>query len=584
MNNRKEKILLIVIFLIFTVIVFRLLQLQVIRGETYGKLADQNRVRIIKIPSPRGIIYDRNGIPLVENIPTFNLSWSPEYVESINFDLLSKIINIPIEELEKKAQKKSESLYLPIRIKDDLTFKEVAMLEARKHELPGLIIDIEMKRNYIYGKATAHLIGYLGKVTDDHIKTNPSYKDLPSYFKVGQTGLEYKYDNILRGIPGEKIVEVDALGRELRLIRETQPVKGEDLHLTIDIILQQAAYKVMDNYSGAFVAIKPDSGEILALVSTPSFDPNMFIEAVPAKYWSTLISDPKKPLINKTINGVYPPGSTFKIIPALAGLEENIIGPDQILVNCHGGLTFGKWTFGCWRKDGHGPVNLKKALAESCDVYFYELGKLLGIKRISKYASSFGLGSTTGFSSDEKLGLIPDEDWKRKITKHPWYLGDTFNTSIGQGFLKVTPIQMALSMAVIVNGGKRYKLNIIKDMQPQFENLGFKDKNLEIIKDALIATVNEPGGTAFQARSEFVKFGGKTGTVQVVSKKIKEKISNKNFEHHAWFIGFSPPKSPEIAFSVLIEHGGGGGAVAAPVAKNILEEYAIKKRQLNVKN
>lgn len=580
----KDYIFAGVIFLIFITILLRLWQLQILNTEKYKKLAEQNRIRIIKIPAPRGIIYDRNGIPLVENIPSFAASISPEYTDKVDINLLAKILNLSTEEIQKKFQKKSESIYMPIRIKEDLTFKEVAMLEARRSELPGLIIETEIKRHYPFGLATAHLLGYLGKITEEQIKNNPQYKNLPSYFMVGQTGLEKIFDDKLRGIPGEKIVEVDALGRELRLIKESPPVKGEDIYLTIDMLLQEAAFHAFEGKEGAFVALKPDTGEILALFSSPSFDPNMFVEGVKGDYWKELINNPKNPLLNRTIQGVYAPGSTFKIITALAGLEEGVITPDKVLVNCTGGISFGKWTFGCWKKGGHGPVNLKRALVESCDVYFYELGRILGIKKIHKYATLLGLGSPTGFNSDEKSGLVPDEEWKRNVKKTSWFLGDTFNTAIGQGFLKVTPLQMARVMAIIINGGIKITPYIIKGTNPHKENLNFDPKNLEIIKDALSQVVNAPNGTASAARSYMIQFGGKTGTVQVVSKKLKQKVSYKNIEHHAWFIGFAPTDKPEMAFSVIVEHGGSGGGVAAPVAKNILEGYILKKRQLNVKN
>ncbi len=580
----KDRIFIFFIFLIFLIVTLRLLHLQIFKGEHFSKLSEQNRIRIIKIPAPRGIIYDRNGIPLVENIPSFSVSISAEYAEIVNLNTISKILNISEKELEKKLQKKTDSQFIPIRIKENISFKEIAMLEARRTEIPGLIIDIDMKRHYIYDKSISHLLGYLGKVTEEQIKNNPSLKDLPPYFRIGQTGLEYKYDDLLRGKAGEKIVEVDALGRELRLIREVPPVKGEDIYLTIDAFLQETAYKALENQNGAFVALKPETGEILAMVSTPSFDPNMFVEGVPAKYWAELINNPRNPLLNKAIQGLYPPGSTFKIITALAGLEEGLISADKMLVNCRGGINLGKWTFGCWKKEGHGNVSIKKALAESCDVYFYELGKILGIGRISDYAKKLGLGEITGFILEEKSGLIPDENWKIKTLKTSWYLGDTFNTSIGQGFLKVTPLQMAMVMATFVNGGIKYKPYILRDIKPEGVNLGLNNRNLEIIKEALDSVVNEPTGTASGAKSSLIKFGGKTGTVQVVSKTVREKLYRKNIEHHAWFIGFAPVNKPEIAFSVIVEHGGGGGAVAAPVAKNSLEGYIIKKRQLNVKN
>ncbi|MDI6865701.1 penicillin-binding protein 2 [Thermodesulfovibrio yellowstonii] len=580
----KNRIFIGIIFLIFIIILLRLWQLQILNTEKYKKLAEQNRIRIIKIPAPRGIIYDRNGIPLVENIPSFAALISPEYIDKVDVNLLAKILNISTEDLQKKFKKKSESIYMPIRIKEDLTFKEIAMLEARRSEIPGLIIETEIKRYYPFGPATAHLLGYLGKITEQQIKNNPQYQNLPSYFLVGQTGLEKIFDDKLIGIPGEKIIEVDALGRELRLIKEAPPVKGEDIYLTIDALLQEAAYKAFEGHAGAFVALKPDTGEILSLLSSPSFDPNIFVEGVSGTYWNELINNSQNPLLNRAIQGLYAPGSTFKIITAIAGLEEGVVTPDRILANCTGGISFGTWTFGCWKKEGHGPVNLIRALIESCDVYFYELGRILGIGKIYKYATLLGLGNSTGFSSEEKSGLVPDEEWKKKIKKTSWFLGDTFNTAIGQGFLKVTPLQMANVMATMVNGGTKITPYIIRGTEPYKENLNLNPKNLEIIKDALSGVVNEPNGTASSARSYMIKFGGKTGTVQVVSKKLKEKVSYKNIGHHAWFIGFAPVEKPEIAFSVIVEHGGSGGAVAAPVAKNILEGYILKKRQLNVKN
>lgn len=582
--ERKNKIFIVIILIIFIIILMRLWQLQILNTEKYKKLSESNRIRIIKIPAPRGIIYDRNGIPLVENISSFSVSVSYEYIDRLNLELLSKILNISEEELKKRIEKKPESIYMPVRIKDNLTFKEIAMLEARSSELPGLIIETEMKRHYPFGFATSHLLGYLGKITEQQLRNDPSYKNLPPYFLVGQTGVEKIFDDKLRGTPGEKIIEVDALGKELRLIKETPPLKGEDIYLTIDVLLQESAYRALAGFTGAFVALKPDTGEILAMVSSPSFDPDKFIEGINLDYWNELINNSKNPLLNRPIQGLYSPGSSFKIITAIAGLEEKVITPDKVLVNCTGEINLGRWTFGCWRKGGHGPVNLRRAIVESCDVYFYELGRILGIKKIHKYATLLGLGSPTGLNSDEKSGLVPDEEWKKNVKKASWFLGDTFNTAIGQGFLKVTPLQMARVMATIVNGGIKINPYIIRGTETKKENLGFNPENLEIIRDALSAVVNEPNGTAFGAHSYMIKFGGKTGTAQVISKKIKKKVSYKEFEHHAWFVGFAPVDKPEIAFSVIIEHGGSGGAVAVPVAKNVLEGYILKKRQLNVKN
>lgn len=581
----KERLFSLIIILIFIILTLRLWQIQIIEADKYKKLSEQNRIRIIKIPAPRGIIYDRNGIPLVENTTSFSVSVSYDYVDRINTEILSKILNIPEEELKIKLEKKPESIYLPVKIKQDLTLKEIAMLEARKTELPGIIIETDIKRSYPFSQSTSHLLGYLGKVTEEQISKDPSLREIPSYFMIGQTGIEKIYDEKLRGIPGEKIVEVDALGRELRLIKETQPIKGEDIYLTIDILMQESAYQFLEGKEGAFVAVKAETGEVLAMVSTPSFDSNRFAEGISLEYWSELTNNSQNPLLNRTIHGLYAPGSTFKIITALAGLEEDMVTPERVLVNCTGGINFGKWTFGCWRKGGHGGVNLRRAIVESCDVYFYELGRILGIKRLHKYATLVGLGSPTGLKFfDEKSGLVPNEDWKKNIHKTEWFLGDTFNTAIGQGYLKVTPLQMAMVIASIVNGGIKNTPYIIKGEKFTSENLNFKKKNIEFIKNALSGVVNEPTGTAFSAHSSLVNFGGKTGTVQVVSKKIKEKFASKRLEHHAWFVGFTPVEKPEIAFSIIIEHGGSGGGVAAPIAKNILETYINKKRNLYVKN
>ena len=581
MKEKSEKILIIayVVVAAFLLLIMRLWQLQILQGKEYRKLSEANRLRIISIPAPRGIIFDRNGIQLVKNSPYYYASLIPDEFDIRKVDSLSKVLNMPIEEILEEINKNSLSPFSPIRLKQGLSFTEVALIEARRSDFPGLIIEAEVSREYLYGDVGSHLIGYLGKLNPSQSK-DPALKDIPPDTFIGQWGVELLFDKSLRGTLGKRVIEVDALGREIRLLQEKPPIKGKDITLSIDINLQEEAEKAFGEKAGALVAIKPDTGEILGMVSKPSFDPNLFAKGISYDKWIAITQDKKNPMLNRALQSQYPPGSVFKIVTAIAGLEEGVISPET-KVDCRGGIDYGRWHFGCWRKQGHGVVSLHRAIVESCDVFFYEVGKRLGIDKIYDYATGLGLGRKTGIElGRERQGLIPNTNWKLENKKHPWYLGETFNAAIGQGYVAVTPIQLAVMTSIIANGGNLYRPTLIKGAQPIISGkVKIRSDTLEIVKSGLFGVVNEPGGTGWAAKSQLMSIGGKTGTAQVVAIKRDSQYLPEKFRDHAWFFAFAPVEKPEIALAVLVEHGGHGGGAAAPIAKRAIEGYMNSKNK-----
>lgn len=582
MTNSKNKILVIsyVIIGLFALFVIRLWQLQVLQGEYYRKISTENMLRIIKIPAPRGIIYDRNGIPLVKNSPYFCASLMPDHLEKVDIRSLAGILGLNSSDIYAKITKKRLSPFEPIRLKEGLTFNEISVVEARRSDFPGLIVDIDMSREYPYGDMAAHLIGYLGKLNPSQSK-DPEFKDVPPDAFVGQWGAELLFDKSLRGTPEERIIEVDALGKEIRLLQEKPPVKGDDLKLSIDINLQKAAEEAFGDKAGALVALKPDTGEVLGFVSKPSFDPNMFARGISYNQWAELTQDKKLPMLNRALQSQYPPGSTFKIVTAIAALNEGAITP-KTKVTCSGGINYGNWRFGCWRKTGHGTISLHRAIVESCDVYFYEVGKRVGIDKIAEYARKLGLGSETGLPLvKERAGLIPDTQWKHEKKNQQWYLGETFNSAIGQGYVSATPIQMAQLISAVANGGFIYTPTIVKleTIPSPIRKADIKPQTLELVKSGLYGVVNEGGGTGGASRSSIVTIGGKTGTAQVVSIRKSSNQLPEKLRDHAWFVAFAPVEKPEVALCAFVEHGGHGGGAAAPIAKQAIEGYFNKKIQ-----
>ena len=576
-GSSSERILLAgyLIVALFFILAIRLWQLQILQGSEYRKLSEENRLRIIRIAAPRGIIYDRNSIALVKNTPYYTVSLNPQALGRVDIPYLAELLKIDRDYLtEKINEQQKRSLYEPIRLREGLSAKEIALIEARRSDFPGLAIEVDVSRDYLFGSVGAHLIGYLGKPNEFQSR-NPDFRDVPSDAFIGQWGIERLFDRQLRGTPGERIIEVDALGRELRLLREKSAVRGEDMRLAMDIHLQKEAEESFGEKTGALVAMKPDSGEILAFVSKPSFDPNLFARGIKYRQWEELNQNRKLPLLNRALQSQYPPGSTFKIVTAIAAMEEGAIDTDT-KATCNGGIAYGRWHFGCWRKTGHGTLSLHRALVESCDVYFYEAGKKLGIDKLASYAKELGLGRESGLEMvRERRGLIPDTKWKQEKRKQPWYLGETFNAAIGQGYVAVTPFQMAQMMSTVANGGYIYRPSLLMlGSKPEpIEKVNIKQETLDIVKKALFGVVNENGGTGWSAKSSMVSICGKTGTAQVVGLRKESKYLTEMQRDHAWFVAFAPYEAPEVALSVMVEHGGHGGAAAAPIAKRAIEAY-----------
>ncbi len=570
-----------IIIAFFFILVIRLWQLQILQGSEYRKLSEGNRLRVVKVAAPRGIIFDRNGIPLVKNAPYYSVSLNPQGGEQINMAALAELLKVNGDSLQEKiTERRRRSLFEPIRLKEGLSAKEVALIESRRSDFPGLSIDVDVSRGYLYGSVGAHLIGYLGRPNEFQARS-PDFQDVPSDAFIGQWGVEKLYDRHLRGTPGEKVIEVDALGRELRLLREKSPVRGDDLSLAMDIKVQMEAEESFGGKTGALVALKPGTGEILAFVSKPSFDPNLFARGIKYTQWEELNRNGKLPLLNRALQSQYPPGSTFKIVTAIAAMEEGAVDTST-KVTCNGGIAYGKWHFGCWRKTGHGTVSMHRALVESCDVYFYEAGKRLGIDKLAAYARELGLGRGTGVEVvKERQGLIPDTRWKQEKRNQPWYLGETFNASIGQGYVSATPFQMAQLTSIVANGGNIYRPSILRlgnDPEPAGKT-NIKQETFETVKKALFGVVNENGGTGWAAKSAMASISGKTGTAQVVGIRRDSKYLSEMHRDHAWFVAFAPHEAPEIALSVMVEHGGHGGSAAAPIARRAIEAYMRSLKQ-----
>jgi penicillin-binding protein 2 len=582
-KSEHEKILILsyIIISAFFFLVMRLWQLQVLQGDEYRKLSEANRLRIVNIPAPRGIIFDRNGIPLVKNSPYCYASVIPDEFDKTRAGLLAKVLGVPVEEVLEKLNSPDLSPFVPIRLKQGLSLRDIAYIEARRSDYPGLIIEAEVNREYPLGDVGAHLLGYLGKPSPSQLK-DPVFSDIPPDMFIGQWGVEKLFDSTLRGVPGKRIIEVNALGREIRMLQETPPVKGRDITLSIDINLQKKAEEAFGERAGALVAVEPETGEILGLISKPSFDPNLFTKGIDPNAWEAITKDKRNPMLNRALQSQYPPGSTFKIVTAIAGLEEKVITPDT-KVDCKGGIRYGRWYFGCWRKHGHGVISLHRAIVESCDVYFYDVGRLLGIDNIYTYATGLGLGSKTGIKlGNERQGLIPNTKWKLEKKKLPWYPGETFNAAIGQGYVSVTPIQQAEMISSVANGGVLYRPSLIRGIKPVvLGKLNVSPENLEIVKKGLFGVVNEPSGTGSAAKSYLTSIAGKTGTAQVVTTGRGSRSSAEKFRDHAWFVAFAPFEKPEIALAVLVEHGGHGGSAAAPIAKTAIEAYIKSEHSLD---
>jgi len=568
------------------VLVFGFWQLQMVKSAHYTDLANKNRIKEIQLVAPRGRIYDRNRKVLADNRPSYNIVYirenAPRPVEE-TVAMLSSGLGIPAEELFQKINlKKKDPRYRPITLKEDAGVGDIAYVKAHTFEMPEISVEFQPRRKYPEGAVAAHAIGYISEVNEVQLRENP---DLKPRDLVGISGLELVYDSVLRGVDGSRRVVVNNSGREIETLPdEIEPKAGHDIYTTIDIDLEKAAEEMIGDRVGAAIAMDPRTGEILALVSKPSFDPNHFAAGISTFEFRSLNEDPDHPLFNRAIRSAQPPGSIFKIIEAAAGLESDTVTTlDHVY--CKGSESFYGRSFGCWKPAGHGTVDMYEAIVNSCDIYFYNLGKMLGIDKIWEFSSKVGLGRKTGIDlPGEEKGLIPSEAWSQRVKRVKWTPIDTINVSIGQGQINVTPIQAAWTIGGLVSGGRLKQPRLVQPEQlrkmgfespdVRSENYQVQESTVETIAKAMWGVVND-GGTATVARVEGFDVAGKTGTAQVVNKSSYKKGGDN--EDHAWFVGFAPYRNPEIVMAVLIEHGGHGGEAAAPVARAVFDIYYKKK-------
>ena len=561
----------------------RLFYLQIYKGEQYRNFSERNILRALELPAPRGRVFDRNGEKILYNKPSFNIRIFPREITDAEelAEKLAEIINVPEKELRKIASLKS---FYPVTIAKDISRDELLLVEKNKEALEGIFIEVGHKRFYPHGEAAAVLLGYTGIADAEEVRT---YGRVKSGNELGKMGVEKIFDGELRGTNGLEYVMVDAHGKVisdsadvlLPTRNNREMVQGKDIHLTIDAQLQKVAYDALGEESGAIVAMDVRSGEILAMVTRPSYRPEHILKSLSAEQRKKKESFS---LLSRPTQGTYPPGSVLKIITAFALLEEKTADPN-LSVYCPGYYLINKQRLNCWRKEGHGHMNLHKAIVESCDVYFYKLSLKLGVDGLYTYLKKFGLGEKTGITLPEKRGVNPSKTWKRRHLKEPWYPGETAMLAIGQGYVTATPLQINIMTSAIANGGVIVKPKIRKtDEKKPLLATGATQrldaKSVSFLKKALYGAVNEHRGTGIYARSEITSVSGKTGTAQVVSAKFES--TKKRFKDHAWFTSYAPSDSAEISVTVLVENGGSGSVAAAPIAKKIIETYfRLKKEQ-----
>ncbi len=560
---------------------------QIVEGEHFRELAENNRLRKLPIKAPRGLIYDRNDQLLVENIPSYNLvvdrSRSEDLKAAITF--VSGVLGRPVADLQAILDRvRSTPNFKPVLLAEHLTLEQVAAVSVRGREFPEFEVEIQNLRLYRHGPQTANVLGYLGEVTQSEVdRSDGTYAvgDL-----VGKRGIEQVFDQTLRGRDGERVVVVDSRGKLLEEYGRSPAEAGRPLHLTLDLELQQEAIRQFDGVDsvGSVVALDPRNGEILALVSAPSYDPNLFARRLGQQEWDALIGAPHDPMRDRAIQNTYSPGSVFKIMMAAAGLAEGVVNESDS-VWCNGSTSIYGHRFRCWKPGGHGRVDLHSALQNSCDVYFYHLGQRLGIERIARYSRMFGLGAKTGIElRGENAGLVPDPAWSLAHRKHPWYPGETISVAIGQGPVLTSPIQIAAVTALIANGGRPIRPHLIQGEQfeaPVTAAPAIPPRALEAVREGMDAVVNAPGGTGARAKLPNVRVAGKTGTVQVIAQASRTNPNSMPFHlrDHGWFTSFAPVENPEIVVVAFVEHGGSGSKAAAPIAKAVLAKYFSSSRQ-----
>jgi penicillin-binding protein 2 len=575
---------------VFTLLAFSFWYFQVVQHEKYKELAENNHQRTIALRAPRGVLFDRDGRPLVENRSSFTISIVREHTEDINrtIRLLSEVAGLDQKFVaDIVSRHRREPTYRPIVILDDASLSQVAAVLARRLDLPDVQVDEVPTRLYPTEAFAAHLFGYVGEASEGQVEA----EGLPIGTIVGQAGIEKVYNKLLMGEDGARRVKVNSTGREIALLEEIPPHEGRRVQLTIDMDLQRAAEEGFKagGFNGAAVVMDPRTGEVLAFTSRPGYDPNDFAAGIDRATWAGLNSDPLKPLQNRAIQGLYSPGSTFKIVVEVAALEEGIIGPD-FRVFCGGSAVFFGRPFQCWKRGGHGSVDMRRALEQSCNVYHYTIGNMLGVDKIHKWATLLGLGEKTGIDlPNEVEGLVPSTEWKRRRYNEKWYAGETISVSIGQGQVSITPISLAVMMSTVANGGTRYVPHLLKAIDegngwkpvqppPPKSRVQMKPETVAAVHDGLYLVVNG-AGTGGRARVPGRDVSGKTGTAQVISLQGGRKAAgrtDRDLRDHGWFVFFAPRDNPEIAGVIFGEHNE-HGATSAPVAKHVIETYFAKK-------
>ncbi|WP_316347933.1 penicillin-binding protein 2 [Desulfuromonas acetoxidans] len=594
-RKRRFELLMLAAIFFFALLAMRLWYLQIISGERYQLLSQKNRTRYIPIAAPRGTIYDRNGQLLVDNRPSFTVSVLRQEVtdkEQLLKNLAGYLHSDWLELAKVWDKKRYYPRYRPIPLKSDIDRDTLEQLAEHSVELPGMLIEVQPMRAYPYREVAAHLFGHIGAITEKELASREFQGYRAGEF-IGKSGLEKHLETYLKGQAGERLLEVDVKGKELRQLQVEDPLPGKSVYLTLDRDLQLATEEAFDEQAGAAVVLDVNSGDILAMVSRPAFDPALFARGISQEEWQALVKNPDHPLQAKAISGQYPPGSTYKMVTALAALRAGVVTPDE-LIDCKGRITLGSRDFRCWKKTGHGPTNLNKALRESCDVWFYEISLRLGIERMSTMARELGLGRSFDLPLDnEKAGLIPDKTWKRNRYGASWYKGETVIAAIGQGYVLATPLQLAVMTATIANGGTLYQPQLVrriadysgrtlKENEPVvLHQAGIKNQTLKPVKKGMEQVVNHPRGTGKSSWLADVTIAAKTGTAQVVKiqedpesgeKQSPEEVAYR-LRDHALFVAYAPAEDPQIAIAVIVEHGQHGGSAAGPIARKIFENY-----------
>lgn len=599
--NRRLMFTIVVVTILTLVLIGRLFQLQIINNAHYTTLSEKNRVNILPIAPTRGMIYDRNGVLIAHNVPSFILQIVTERVENMDatLTLLKQLVTLTdreIKQFKRKQRRKRKFVSIPLRYR--LSDAEVARIAVNQYRLPGVQIKAELSRHYPIGKLMAHVTGYVGRISEADLRRLDT-REYGASSHIGKVGIEKFYENMLHGKIGFQRVESNAQGRIIKVLERTLPTPGQTLYLNVDVNLQAVAYKAFGEDNGALVAMDPETGAILAMVSVPSYDPNVFVHGLDTEDFQKLSKSPDRPLFNRALQGQYPPGSTLKPLLGLAGLElDQIHASDPI--DCKGWYMLDddvdERRYRDWKRQGHGKTSLTKAITESCDIYFYDLSYNLGIDRIHQYLSAFGLGKKTGIDLEGELsGIIPNKEWKRRNYNEMWYPGETLINGIGQGFMLSTPLQLASFTAALSQSGKRVKPVILKASQdPKTQLLQtveptalqsvhqIKLHNWEVILKAMRQVVHGVKGSA-RGISYGMKYqmAGKTGTAQVfgikAGERYKQKELKKKLHDHALFVGLAPYKKPRIVVSVIVENGGGGGSVAAPIVRKVMDYYLLGK-------